>query len=47
MFEALRCAVKGHLFVDSRSQPGTQVCLRRRRRQLFEGLTKNSPERAP
>jgi len=33
-----RCARSGHLFVDSRSQPGTQVCVRCRLRQPFEGL---------
>lgn len=39
MFKALKCARKGHLFVDSRSQPGTQVCVRCQRRQIFEGLS--------
>ena len=43
MFESLRCAWKGHLFVDSRSQPGTQVCLRCRERRLFEGLEAPAP----
>ncbi len=38
MFKALKCALKGHLFVDSRSQPGTEVCVRCQRRQPFEGL---------
>ena len=38
MFKALICARKGHLFVDSRSQPGVQVCVRCQRRQPFEGL---------
>ena len=33
-----RCSHKGHLFVDSRSQPGTQVCVRCRLRKPFEGL---------
>ena len=32
------CAWKGHQFVDSRSQPGTQVCVRCRFRKPFEGL---------
>lgn len=45
MFEALRCAVKGHLFVDSRSQPGTKVCVRCRERRLFEGLEPPGPPR--
>lgn len=40
MFEALRCAWKGHLFVDSRSQAGTRVCVRCRERRPFEGLEK-------
>lgn len=38
MFEAFRCARKGHLFVDSRSQPGMQVCVRCHLRRPFEGL---------
>lgn len=38
MFKSLKCLVKGHLYVDSRSQPGTQVCVRCRKRQPFEGL---------
>lgn len=38
MFKTLKCARKGHLFVDSRSQPGTQVCVRCQHRQRFEGL---------
>jgi len=38
MFEALRCALKGHMFVDSRSQPGTEVCVRCHQRRRFEGL---------
>ena len=33
-----RCARNGHLFVDSRSQPATQVCVRCRFRKPFEGL---------
>jgi hypothetical protein len=39
MFKSLRCLRKGHLFVDSRSVAGTQVCVRCRCRQPFEGLT--------
>jgi hypothetical protein len=39
MFKSLRCFRKGHLFVDSRSMAGTQVCVRCRCRQPFEGLT--------
>lgn len=42
MFSFARCAWKGHLFVDSRSQPGTQVCVRCRQRQPFEGLAQAS-----
>ncbi len=38
MFKSLRCFRKGHLFVDSRSMAGTQVCVRCRFRQPFEGL---------
>ena len=38
MFKSLRCFRKGHLFVDSRSTAGTQVCVRCRHRQPFEGL---------
>jgi hypothetical protein len=38
MFKSLRCFRKGHLFVDSRSEPGTQVCVRCRQRKPFEGL---------
>ena len=43
MFEALKCRLNGHLFVDSRSQPGVQVCVRCRHRQAFEGLRAASP----
>jgi hypothetical protein len=39
MFKTLRCYRKGHLFVDSRSMPGTQVCVRCRHRKPFEGLS--------
>ena len=38
MFKSLKCRFKGHLYVDSRSQPGTQVCVRCRERLPFEGL---------
>jgi hypothetical protein len=38
MLETFRCRVKGHVFVDSRSQPGMQVCVRCRYREPFEGL---------
>ena len=38
MFKSLKCRIAGHIFVDSRSQPGTQVCVRCRLRQSFEGL---------
>lgn len=37
---ALRCRIKGHVFVDSRSVPGTKVCTRCRLREPFEGLKK-------
>lgn len=37
MFETLRCQLKGgHLFVDSRSHPGMQTCVRCRIRRPFE-----------
>lgn len=39
MFEGLRCKRKGHMFVDSRSTPGTMVCVRCRHRQSFDGAT--------
>jgi hypothetical protein len=45
MFEALRCAWKGHLFVDSRSQPGMQVCVRCRQHKPFECFAEKPPER--
>lgn len=38
MFKSLTCNLKGHLYVDSRSQPGTRVCVRCRHRLPFEGL---------
>ena len=36
MFKALKCLWKGHVYVDSRSQPGTQVCVRCKHRKPFE-----------
>lgn len=45
IFEALRCAQKGHVFVDSRSERGMQVCVRCRLRKPFEGL--QPPPRSP
>lgn len=38
MFKSLRCKIKGHTFVDSRSLPGMQTCVRCRTRQPFESL---------
>jgi hypothetical protein len=38
MFQSLKCLLKGHMYVDSRSQPGTEVCVRCRHRRPFEGL---------
>jgi hypothetical protein len=38
MLKSFRCFRKGHLFVDSRSEAGVQVCVRCRHRQPFEGL---------
>lgn len=38
MFESIKCALKGHMFVDSRSQPGTEVCVRCRYRRPFDGV---------
>jgi len=35
-FKSLRCLMKGHVFVDSRSQVGTQVCVRCKHRRPFE-----------
>ena len=42
MLETFRCRVKGHVFVDSRSQPGMQVCVRCRHREPFEGLSRGT-----
>ena len=49
MFQSLKCLFKGHVYVDSRSQPGTEVCVRCRRRRPFEGLGRmqTSEEAAP
>ena len=38
MLKSMKCLLKGHLFVDSRSQPGTQVCVRCGYRKPFETL---------
>lgn len=47
MFERLRCQLKGgHLFVDSRSQPGMQTCVRCRLRIPFEGSKPARPAEA-
>lgn len=42
MFRSMRCRLKGHVYVDSRSRPGTRVCVRCQDRQLFEGLREAS-----
>lgn len=47
MLKSLKCLLKGHLFVDSRSQPGTQVCVRCRHRLPFEGLDRQPPAPGP
>lgn len=47
MLAALRCRLKGHIFVDSRSQPGMQVCVRCRSREPFEGMNAQSPSSRP
>lgn len=39
MLKSVKCLLKGHVYVDSRSQPGTQVCVRCRYRKPFEGFT--------
>ena len=44
MFKTIRCLAKGHLFVDSRSTPGTQVCVRCRLRKPFEVLDPQASE---
>jgi len=38
MLKTLRCKIKGHIFVDSRSLPGMQTCARCRTRVPFEAL---------
>ena len=38
MFRSMQCRLKGHVYVDSRSQPGTRVCVRCQDRRPFEGL---------
>ena len=40
MFKFLKCHLKGHMYVDSRSQAGSQVCVRCRHRLPFEGLAR-------
>lgn len=44
MLKSLKCLLKGHAYVDSRSHPGTRVCVRCRHRKPFEGLTPPSTE---
>jgi hypothetical protein len=53
MFNSLRCKLKGHVFVDSRSMPGMQTCVRCRVRRPFESVrdfppatTDDNPPRA-
>lgn len=45
MLKSMKCLMKGHAFVDSRSQPGTRVCVRCRARKNFEGLSSPSGDR--
>jgi hypothetical protein len=42
MLNSLRCRLKGHLFVDSRSLPGMQTCVRCRLRQPFESVLRDA-----
>ena len=42
MLKSMKCRLKGHVYVDSRSQPGTRVCVRCQDRQPFEGLREPS-----
>ena len=42
MFRSMQCRLKGHVYVDSRSQPGTRVCVRCQDRRPFEGLRETS-----
>jgi len=39
LLKSLKCRWRGHLYVDSRSQPGTKACVRCRHHVPFEGLT--------
>lgn len=43
MLRSLKCRLKGHLYVDSRSQAGTQVCIRCKHRRPFENFTAAAP----
>jgi len=45
MFETLRCKLKGHQFVDSRSQPGMVTCVRCKHREPFTSM--KTPADAP
>ncbi len=47
MFRSVQCRLKGHVYVDSRSQPGTRVCVRCQDRQPFEGLREPSGDGDP
>ena len=42
IFRTVQCRLKGHVYVDSRSQPGTRVCVRCQDRRPFEGLRESS-----
>ena len=42
MLKSMKCRLKGHVYVDSHSQPGTRVCVRCQDRQPFEGLREPS-----
>jgi hypothetical protein len=44
LFRSVQCRLKGHVYVDSRSQPGTRVCVRCKHRRPFEGLCESSGE---
>ncbi len=43
MLKTLRCKLKGHIFVDSRTLPGMQTCVRCRTRVPFETLMATLP----
>ena len=43
MLQSLRCALKGHIFVDSRSMPGMQTCVRCRIRRPFDNSQPPKP----